>query len=66
MDFVKMERAVESAVTLMSILSTLYVINVFAKVVDIPPILVGSFLILFAVLFVLRAVIWKRNRDKSG
>lgn len=64
MKFKKMERAVESTITVFVILTILYVINVFVNFIYIPPILVSIGLALFAVVFVLRPVFWKKNEIK--
>lgn len=61
-----MKRAVESTISVFVVLTILYVINVFVNFIDIPPILVSIGLALFAVIFVLRAVLWKKNRHKVG
>ena len=59
-----MERAIESSIAIFTILTILYLVNSFANLIDIPPIFVGIGLALFAVVFVLRAVFWKKNRNK--
>ena len=59
-----MERAVELTITVFVVLTILYVINVFVNFIYIPPILVSISLALFAVVFVLRAVFWKKNQNK--
>ena len=64
MKFKKMERAIESTVTVFAILTILYVVNVFVNLIYIPSIIVSIGLALFAVVFVLRAVLWKKKRNK--
>lgn len=65
MDFVKMERVYDGVLVVLFILTMFYMFNLSAELVHIPAIIVASILILYSIVFVLKAIAWKKNRGKK-
>lgn len=64
MDLVKMEKNLDLAITIMCVLTILYIINGFVELIHIPAVIVGILLALLAILFFLRAIVWKKNQSE--
>lgn len=61
-----MERVLEFSYLLLCVLGTLSIINFSVRLIPIPDILMMVFLLLFALVFFLRAVIGKKKRNKTN
>ena len=65
MDFVKMERIFDGVLVVLFMLTMFYMFNLSAEIIHIPAIIVGSVLVLYSIVFVLKAIAWKKNQSKK-